>query len=229
MGFVRLSPRCSSVIRVLLVDDHVAFRETFAIVLDNEPDFCVIGQAESSFGARPWLTGVDLALIGLASITDDGIRLIRELRSSNAHANIIVMTSTGDRLFTAMAVEAGATGVLSNSTPLADVIKALRRTCAGEPLISPQMTIDLLRLAAEQRDEKFTAMQALNRLTPRELEILRVLADGLSDREIGERLNISTETVRTHFVHILGKLNVTSRIQALIFAMRFGVAKLPHA
>jgi DNA-binding NarL/FixJ family response regulator len=125
-----------------------------------------------------------------------------------------------------MAIEAGATGVLEKSASLAETIEAIQLAWAGESLLPPQEMIDLLRMASLRRENEYAATETLNRLTPRELEILQVLAEGLSDREIGERLHISTETVRTHFVNILGKLHVSSRIQALVFAVRHGAVQI---
>ncbi len=97
---------------------------------------------------------------------------------------------------------------------------------AGEPLLSPNETIELLRLASRRREQNFEAQRAIEKLTPREIEVLRALADGLSDREISERFHIGVGTTRNHIVSIFGKLGVHSRLQALIFAVRHGVVEI---
>ena len=125
-----------------------------------------------------------------------------------------------------MAIEAGATGVLARTTSLADIIESIQLAWAGESLLTAPGDDRSSTHGQPAARERVCGDGDLNRLTPRELEILQVLAEGLSDREIGERLHISTETVRTHFVNILGKLHVSSRIQALVFAVRHGAVQI---
>ena len=213
-------------IRVLLIDDHVAYRQAFAVVLEREADFQIIGQATDEASARNWLAEADIAIVGLPLSNEVSIRLIRELHAVNPHGKAVVFVPNPDRREVALALEAGAFTTLPASMQLSEVADALRGICAGEPLLPPQEIIELLRQAAEYRESTFSAMQTLNRLTPREIEILQILAEGMGDREIAERLMVSTQTVRTHFVNILSKLNVNSRIQALIFAVEHGVAEI---
>jgi DNA-binding NarL/FixJ family response regulator len=215
------------VFRVFLVDMQVTYREALALVLEQDQQFTVVGQAASGETIDQPAPNIDLALVGLPYPDHPDVGLIRKLRSANPRMQVIAMTADNDRASIAMAVEAGATGVLTRSAPLREAIDTLRRSCLGEQLLTPDDTIELLRLAAERRELNFAATLTLGRLTRRELQILQVLAEGLGDREIAERLNISTETVRTHFVHILGKLDVSSRIQALIFAVRYGAVRIP--
>jgi len=103
---------------------------------------------------------------------------------------------------------------------------ALRRLVAGELLFSPREMLELLQTTNQQREQDRVARESLARLTPREREILQALAEGLNDKAIGQRLHISTETARTHVVNILRKLNVDSRLQALVLAARYGVARI---
>jgi DNA-binding NarL/FixJ family response regulator len=218
------------VIRVLLVDDHASARQPLAILLDREPDIAVVAQAGSLAEARARLAeaevAVDVAVVDLGLPDGDGVELVRDLRATNPEGAVMVLTSSVDRRHHARAVEAGASGVLAKSAQLAEIIGAIRRLCEGEPLLPPREAIDLLRLAGRERDQQHAAQAALARLTGREREVLQALADGLSDKEIAERLNVSAKTVRAHMVNLLGKLGVDSRLQALVFAVRHGVVTI---
>jgi DNA-binding NarL/FixJ family response regulator len=116
--------------------------------------------------------------------------------------------------------------VLHKSTPIRDIIEAVRRLKAGEALLSQAEVIEMLRLVSREREEKREVLQAIERLTSREREILRALAEGLESREIAEKLNVTVETERTHMVNILHKLGVHSRLQALVFAARHGIVDI---
>jgi len=213
-------------IRLLLIDDHAAFRQPLAYMLDRESDFSVIDQAGSVAEARRLTSDFDIAVVDLTLPDGSGVELVRTLRSSNPSGRVVVLTASQDHAARAMAVEAGAAGLLHKSASLTEIMIALRRLGAGEQLLDLEETIELLRLAGQQRERDRAAQQALNQLTPREREVLKTLTEGLTDRDIGERLNISAETVRTHMVNILHKLGVESRLQALVFAARHGAVKI---
>jgi DNA-binding NarL/FixJ family response regulator len=206
--------------RVLLVDDHLSFRQPLAFMLSRVPTITVIGQAGTVAEARQYLPQADIALVDLNLPDGEGEVLIRALKSVNPGAKALVLTASGSSTAMAQAVEAGAEGVLHKSLPIDEVIAAIRRLEAGEHLISPMETIELLRFVAHQREQDRAAKAAIDRLTRREREVLQALSGGLHDREIAERLHVSTETIRTHMVNILHKLGVESRMEALLFAMR---------
>jgi DNA-binding NarL/FixJ family response regulator len=214
------------VIRVLLVDDHASFRQPLAFMLGREPEITVVGQAGTLAEARGLLHGVDIAVIDLALPDGNGIQLIKELHGASPHGQALVLTGRGDRVEYARAVEAGAAGVLQKSVGISDIVDAVRRVHAEQSLLSPQEMIALLRLAAQQRERDREALAATRRLTPREREVLQGLAAGLGDKEIAQRLYISTETARTHMVNILAKLGVETRLQALVFAVRHGLVTI---
>ena len=213
-------------IRVLLVDDHASFRQALAFMMDREPDFTVVAQAGSLAEARRMLEGVDVALVDLDLPDGQGVDLVRELRAANPQGMVMILSASTDRLLLARTVEAGAAALFNKSARIPDIIDAVRRHGRGEHLISPTEVIEMLRLIGEQREQSREAQQALSRLTKREHEVLQALADGLNDKEIAERLRVSPETARTHMVNILGKLDVDSRLQALIFAVRHGAVTL---
>ncbi len=215
-------------IRLLLVDDHAVSREPLALLLEREPDFAVAAQAGSVAEAREVLAGVeiDVALVDMNLPDGSGVDLIRDLRDRNPEALVLVVTASHDRHDHARAVAAGAAGVLHKSARTREIVDAIRRLCAGEPLLSPHQVIELLRFADRHRAQDQQARATLDLLTPREHEVLRLLAEGLSDKEIAERLTISERTVRAHMVNLLAKLGVDSRLQALVLAVRHGVVTI---
>ena len=213
-------------IRVLLVDDHLSFREAMAIVFGLQPDITVVAQAGSLAEARDVLADVDLAVVDLGLPDGSGLDLIGELRAVNPQGAVLVLTASSDRTQFARAVETGAAGVLHKSTPLHELVGAVRRLTAGEQLLSVSEVLELLRLAGQQRRQDRDAGQALRGLTPREREVLQLLTEGLNDKEIAQRLHVSPQTARTHMENILNKLGVNSRLQALVFALRHGVVTL---
>ncbi len=214
--------------RVLLVDDHESFLEPLALMLAREPDVEVVGMARSLAEAQPLLTAAapEVALVDLDLPDGDGIDLIRTARAMGAPVMAVVLSASVARARLARAVEAGAVGMLHKSKPVAEIIAALRRLIAGEHLISPAETVELLRLVGQQRQRDLAAKTAVDRLTRRECEVLQLLAEGLHDREIADRLSVSTETIRTHMVNLLRKLEVDSRLEALVFAVRHGVVTI---
>ncbi len=212
--------------RVLLVDDHAAFRQPLAFMFEQEPDFTVVAQVGTLAEARKVLEGVDVAIVDLDLPDGSGVDLIGKLRAANPHAMVLVLTGSADRTIHARAVEAGAAGVLHKSACIKDVIDAARRLVAGESLLSPNEVIELLRLAGHQRKQNYEAQQAIESLTPRERDVLQALAEGLSDKEIAERLYVGVGTVRTNMMSILTKFGAQSRLQALVFAVRHGVVEI---
>ncbi len=213
-------------IRTLLVDDHLSFRQPLAFMLMREPDITIIGQAGSVAAARPLLPEADIALIDLDLPDGEGLDLIQDLRSINPQAIALVLTASASKVAMARAVEAGASGVLHKSHPVSEITDAIRRVHAGEALLSVRETIEMLRFITRQRERDRAAQAAIGRLTQREREVLAALAHGLHDREIAERLHIQTETVRTHMVNLLHKIGVDSRLQALVFAVKYGLVDL---
>ena len=214
-------------IRVLLIDDHAAFREPLSFMFNREPEFEVVGQAGSLAEARNMLElGVDVAVIDLDLPDGSGAQLIGELHQANPQAMALVLTANAERGTHARVVEAGAAGVLHKSMYIRDIIDAVRRLEAGEALLSANEVGEMLRLADQQRAQDEEMRKTIGSLTPRELEVLQALAEGLSDMEMADRLYVSVGTVRNHVARILVKLGVHSRLQALVFAARHGIVKI---
>jgi two-component system, NarL family, nitrate/nitrite response regulator NarL len=218
-----------SPIRVLLVEDHASFRQALAFMLEREPGFEVAGQVGSLAEARQLngevLENVEVAIVDLALPDGDGLELIEDFSSEPRMTTLVLSASLEPGRF-ARAVEAGASGVLHKSTPIKDIVEAVQMLRAGEALLSPAEVVEMLRLVGRERQEELAARQAVERLTPREKEVLQALAEGLESKEIAEKLNVTVETERTHMVNILHKLGVHSRLQALVFAARYGVVRI---
>ncbi len=215
--------------RVLLVEDHVSYREMLDVLFNREPEFEVVGQAGSLAEAWGMLEGIDLAIVDLDLANSDGTDLIAALRTISPYAMALVLTASTEREAYARAVQAGAAGVLHKSVRLKDITGTSRRLIAGETVLAADEALELLRVAGHARERDYKSQRAIEQLTPREREVLQMLADGLNDKEIAERLHVSTGTVRNHFTNIFKKLGVHSRLQALVFALRHGFVEVKRA
>ena len=213
-------------IRILLVDGHASSREALGSLLERQDDMRVVGQAGTLADAVTKLRGVDIALIELRLPDGDGNIMIRELKRLNPAAEALVLTGAVIRQEHARAIEAGAAGVLLKTVGIDEITTAIRKLHRGEPLYTPGDLAELLRCAAQRLEQEEHARRRLGQLTPRERELLQALADGLSDREIAERLSLSVRTIHTHMTHLLAKLEVDSRLQALLLAVRYGEVRL---
>jgi DNA-binding NarL/FixJ family response regulator len=214
--------------RLLLVEDHASFRQTLALVFDQEPDFEVVAQAGTVAEARRVMQNrdADLAVVDLSLPDGEGVELIEELREANPLFAALVLTASLDRAEHARAVEAGAAGILHKSAEVDEILDAARGLAAGETLLSPEELVELLRIAGQSREEEREARASIEQLTRREREVLMALSEGLSNKQIAERLHMSVDTERTHMMNILNKLGVHSRLQALLFAARHGLVEL---
>jgi DNA-binding NarL/FixJ family response regulator len=214
--------------RILLVEDHASFRQTLAFVFDQQPEFEVVAQAGTLAETRLAMDGseADLGVIDLTLPDGEGTELIEELREANPDFAALVLTASLDRTEHARAVEAGAAGVLHKSADVDAILDATRRLGEGESLVSEDELVSLLRLAGQSREEETEARASIEQITPREREVLQKLAEGLSNKEIAARLHMSVDTERTHMMNILNKLGVHSRLQALVFAARYGLVKI---
>ena len=213
--------------RILLVEDHASFRQALAFMLERESEFEVVGQVGSVAEARALdrqsLEDVEVAIVDLALPDGDGLDLLDDLSSRTV---TLVLSASLETARFARAVESGASGVLHKSTPIKEIVDAVRTLKAGEALLSPGDVIEMLRLVNRERQEELSVRRAVERLTPREREVLQALAEGLESKEIADKLNVTVETERTHMVNILHKLGVHSRLQALVFAARHGVVQI---
>ena len=215
-------------IKVLLVEDHASFRQALKFVFESEPEFVVTGEAGTLAEAEAIRDGspdFDVAVVDLMLPDGDAMGLIRDLKARKGAMVLVLSASLDDSRF-ADAVEAGADGILHKSAAIDEIVESVRRLRAGEAVLSPNEIIMMLRLASSRRQREQEARRAIERLTPREKEVLEALAEGLDSKEIAAKLHITFETERTHMVNILNKLGVHSRLQALVFAARHGLVDI---
>lgn len=218
-------------IRVMLVDDHASLRGAFSLVMEHQPDMVVVAEAGSVSEARAYLqsedANIDVAILDFDLPDGTGDELIGDLQAINPRVEVLVLSGVAEDAQFARAVEAGASGVLHKAAPTSEVLGSVRRLAAGEQLLSAQEIIRMLRLAGRQREEERDSRLLLDSLTVREREVLQLLAEGLGNKEIAERLGVSERTSRNQMSSIITKLGVNSRLQALIFAVRHGAVRLP--
>ena len=214
--------------RILLVEDHASFRQALALVFDREDEFEVVAQAGSIAEAREAIAAnpVDAAVVDLALPDGSGANFIREIADGKMNVSTLVLSASLDPSQFAEAVEAGASGVLHKSAGLYDIVDAVRRMRAGEVLLSPTQVIEMLRVVNRKRQEEQEARRSIEKLTRREREVLQALSEGLDSKQIAAKLHITFETERTHMVNILNKLGLHSRLQALVFALRYGIVEI---
>jgi two-component system, NarL family, response regulator LiaR len=215
----------SQPIRVFITDDHAIVRNGIRAVLAIEPDMEVVGEAENgrqAVEAVPRLQP-DVVLMDLVMPEMDGIEAIGRITAAMPEARILVLTSfaADDKVFPA--VKAGAMGYLLKESGADDLLSAIRSVHAGETSLHPAIARKLLQEVS--RPSK-AAPPTEEPLTERELDVLRLVARGQSNREIAAELVISEATVRTHVSNILGKLHLASRTQATLYALREGIASL---
>jgi DNA-binding NarL/FixJ family response regulator len=217
-------------IRIMVVDDHDTFRDPLAFMLERESELTVVARPRSLSEARTVLENaepaVDVAIVDLNLPDGSGTDLIKDLRGSRPHAKALVLSAISEQRYLAEAIEAGAAGVMHKSTPMSDLVEAVRRLAAGEQLLSQQEVIEALRFIGRERESHREAQALSDKLTPREREVLQALAEGLSDKEIAQRLHVGVGTVHSHVANILSKLEVSSRLQALVFAVRHGLVTI---
>lgn len=219
-------------IRVLLVDDHTAFRQALALTLRFEPDITVVGQAGTAAEAKDAIHAggpIDVAVFDLDLPDGFGLDLIPVLHTRHPAAQALILTASAGRDILAQAVEAGAAGMLHKSVDIEEIVASVRQLASGGWLLAPAELAALLRQARSERALRQARAEQLGRLTARERDVLALLAEGLSDKEISSRLGVGKDTVHTHMVNLLGKLGAESRLHALIVAVRHGLVSIERA
>ena len=214
----------SDVIRILIADDHAIVREGLRSLIATESGMELVGEATDGVEAvtQARLLQPDVILMDMAMPRKDGLTAIREIKQELPDARILVVTSFAedDKVFPA--IKSGALGYLLKDSAPHDLLNAIRSVYRGEVSLHPTIARKLIRELNQPTDLPPTS----DPLTEREVDVLRLVAQGLSNDEIAGRLTLSERTVRTHVSNILDKLHLANRTQAALYALREGIAKL---
>jgi two-component system, NarL family, response regulator DevR len=205
-------------IRVFLLDDHEVVRRGVADLLEAEPDIEVVGEAESAAAAARRIPALrpDVAILDARLADGNGIDVCREIRSHDPSIHALILTSYDDEDALFAAIMAGAAGYVLKQIRGTDLIDAVRRVAAGQSLLDPAVTARVLQRVREGSREP----AELSRLTEQEKRILQCIAEGLTNRQIGERLFLAEKTVKNYVSVLLTKLGYERRTQAAVFASR---------
>ncbi|MDE0804583.1 MAG: response regulator transcription factor [Acidimicrobiales bacterium] len=220
----------SDPIRVMICDDHALFRRGLIMVLEAEDDIEVVGEAEDGRDAVERVADIvpDVVLMDVRMPEIDGIEATRLIADEAPSAKILMLTVSDEENDLYEAIKAGATGYLLKEISIEEVASAVRAVVSGQSLISPSMASKLLTEftnLAKRADERTSVPTP--RLTERELEVLRLVAQGMSNREIAGELYISENTVKNHVRNILEKLHLHTRMEAVMYAVREKLLDIP--
>ena len=206
-------------IRLVIVDDHPVVRDGLRGILESQPDFEVVGEASDGEAAvritktlKPEIVLMDLRMPEM-----DGVTALREIKASNPQVQVLVLTTYDSDADILPAIEAGASGYLLKDSSREELYTALRATARGETVLAPAVAARLVGRMRAPAEEQ---------LSSRELEVLQLVAEGDSNSEIASRLHISQATVKSHLIHIFGKLGVSDRTAAVTVALRRGILRL---
>ncbi len=205
-------------IRVFLVDDHELIRRGLRAFLEGEPDMDVVDEAASARDAvgKVPIVKPDLVVLDIRLPDGNGVEVCRELRARCPEAKVIMLTSFADDTALMDSIMAGASGYILKATKQDELLAALRKVAAGQSLIDPAITASVFRRLRRQAESS----DALDALTTQERRILDLIAEGLTNREIAERIRLAERTVKNYVSHILAKLGMKHRTQVALYASK---------
>jgi two-component system response regulator DevR len=205
-------------IRIFLVDDHELIRRGLRAFLEGEPDMEVVDEAASARDAvgKVPIVKPDLVVLDIRLPDGNGVEVCRELRARCPEAKVIMLTSFADDTALMDSIMAGASGYILKATKQGELLEALRKVAAGQSLIDPAITASVFRRLRRQAESS----NALEALTPQERRILDLIAEGLTNREIAERIHLAERTVKNYVSHILAKLGMKHRTQVALYASK---------
>jgi DNA-binding NarL/FixJ family response regulator len=212
-------------IRVLVADDQDLVRSGLALILDAQPDIEVVGQAADGQQAVTLarVTAPDVVVMDVRMPRLDGVAATREILRTRPDTRVLVLTTFDVDDYVLGALRAGARGFLLKDTPRASLLAAVRAVAEGDVLLPPEVAARLVQ-AVPQQPDPVEVDRVLSRLTPREREVLRLVADGFSNAEIAAQLYLGETTVKTHVARLLEKLDARDRVQLVVRAHRWGIA-----
>ena len=206
-------------IRLVIVDDHPVVRDGLRGMLESQPDFEVAGEASDGSAAVSLAESLkpDIVLMDLRMPVMDGVTALREIKTHNPQVQILVLTTYDSDADILPAIEAGAAGYLLKDSSREDLYDGIRAAARGETVLAPAVAARLVGRMRATGEEQ---------LSSREVEVLQLVAEGESNSEIASHLHISQATVKSHLVHIFGKLGVSDRTAAVTVALRRGILRL---
>jgi RNA polymerase sigma factor (sigma-70 family) len=214
-------------IRVVIADDQALVRAGFRKLLDVDPEIEVVAEAGDGLEAvetvqrlRPDVCLMDIRMPGL-----DGLEATRRLARSDSATRVLILTTFGLNEYVYEALQAGASGFLLKDSPAEDLLAGVRVVARGDALLDPAVTRSVIEGYARRPARRDDLVQKLEQLTARELEVLELLARGLSNAEIARELVVSDGTVKTHVARVLQKLDLRDRVQAVIFSYESGLVE----
>jgi DNA-binding NarL/FixJ family response regulator len=215
-------PQDGAPLRVLIVDDHALFRRGLQMVLSSEPDIDVVGEASDGAEALDKAKALKphVVLMDVRMPKRSGIEAAGAIRDALPEAKILMLTMSDEEADLYEAIKAGASGYLLKEISIEEVPDAIRSVWAGQSRISPSMASKLLSEFAAMSQRGGDAKAAGAQLTPREMQVLKLVAQGLNNKDIAEKLFISENTVKNHIRNILDKLHLHSRMEAVVYAVK---------
>ena len=213
-------------IRILIADDHPLIRQGLRVVIETQPDLELVGEASDGERAVRQALALhpDIVIMDLQMPVKDGLAATREIAQADPHAQILVLTSFPDDDNVYAAIKAGAMGFLLKDSSAEYLLDAIRTVYRGESVLHPTIARKLMREIKQPPKLPPTT----DPLTPREVQVLGCLAQGMANRQIANELSVSVRTVSTHVRNILDKLHLANRTQAALYALEQGIASKPH-
>jgi DNA-binding NarL/FixJ family response regulator len=209
--------------RVIICDDQATVRDGLVMLLKLEPDIDIVGTAEDGAEAVDMVAdkGPDLVLMDLKMPVMNGVEATRQIVAKHPDVKVLVLTTYADDQWVFDAIQAGASGYLLKDTPREELVRAIRGTIAGKTYVDPSVAGKVLEQVSSHQTQPATLITS--KLTEREAEVLRLIARGLSNADIADRLFLSDGTVRNHVSAILAKLGVSDRTRAAVLAIQHGL------
>ncbi|MBX9966835.1 response regulator [Priestia aryabhattai] len=210
-------------IKILIADDHHVVRKGLVFFLQTQPDLEIVGEASNGEEAVKLATSLEphIVLMDLSMPLLDGIEATKELKKQAPHIQVMILTSFSDQDHVIPALEAGASGYQLKESDPDELVSAIRKLMNGENQLHPKVTTHLLTRLTKSSEKK---VNFIDHLTKREKDVLKEIAKGKSNKEIGAALHITEKTVKTHVSNILSKLGVQDRTQAALYAVQHGIS-----
>ncbi|MED3969674.1 response regulator transcription factor [Priestia megaterium] len=210
-------------IKILIADDHHVVRKGLVFFLQTQPDLEIVGEASNGEEALKLATSLEphIVLMDLSMPVLDGVEATKELKKQAPHIQVMILTSFSDQDHVIPALEAGASGYQLKESDPDELVAAIRKLMNGENQLHPKVTTHLLTRLTKSSEKK---VNFIDHLTKREKDVLKEIAKGKSNKEIGAALHITEKTVKTHVSNILSKLGVQDRTQAALYAVQHGIS-----